>query len=28
MSSRFAISPLALHPGHYFVRTETLISIF
>ena len=23
MSSRFAISPLALHPGHYFVRTET-----
>ena len=23
MSSRFAISPLALHPGHYFVPTET-----
>ena len=23
MSSRFAISPLALHPGHYFVYPET-----
>src|SRR6266478_814258 len=22
MSSRFAVSPLALHPGHYFVCTE------
>jgi hypothetical protein len=25
MSSCFAISPLALHPSHYFVRTETPI---